>query len=78
MPMHQMWSTMPFGMLLVWLLVIVVVVVSIVLLVRGLQGPARSNQSEGRAGALQILEERFARGEIDATEFEERRRVLRS
>ncbi len=78
MPMHQMWSTMPLGMLLVWLLLIVVVVASIILLVRVLQGRARSKQGEGRAGALQTLEERFARGEIDATEFEERRRVLRS
>ena len=78
MPMHQMWPTMPLGMLLVWLLLIVVVVASIVLLVRGLQGLAGSNQGESRAGALQILEERFARGEIDAAEFEERRRVLHS
>lgn len=27
--------------------------------------------------ALEILEERFARGEIDAQEFEERRRILK-
>jgi len=32
--------------------------------------PARS--------AIQVLEERFARGEIDRDEFEERRRVLES
>ncbi|MHA1568543.1 MAG: SHOCT domain-containing protein, partial [Alphaproteobacteria bacterium] len=33
-------------------------------------------RSGGRSGALEILEERFARGEIDAAEFEERRRAL--
>ena len=30
----------------------------------------------GRGGALEILKDRFARSEIDKTEFEERRRLL--
>jgi putative membrane protein len=30
----------------------------------------------GRGGAIEILKDRFARGEIDKAEFEERRRLL--
>ena len=50
----------------------VVVVVVIVGLVRG-----RGVRASGSAtGALRVLEERYARGEIDRDEFIERRRVL--
>jgi uncharacterized membrane protein len=31
---------------------------------------------DGRGGAIEILKDRFARGEIDKAEFEERRRLL--
>ena len=61
----------------VWLLFAVLLVVGVVVLVRALTehgvGSGRSASS-----ALEILEERFARGDIDADEFEERRRALRS
>jgi uncharacterized membrane protein len=30
----------------------------------------------GQSGSLEILKERFARGEIDKAEYEERRRLL--
>jgi putative membrane protein len=55
-------------MLLFW----VGAVVLIVWAVRGLS----TNQSPGGRSALDLLEERFARGEIDAAEFSERRREL--
>lgn len=68
---------MGWAWLVVWVLFLVVMVVGVVYLVRALAdrgaGSARSASS-----ALQILEERFARGEIDSEEFEDRRRTLES
>lgn len=76
----RMWDVMPgfslFAMLLA-LLVTVVLVVGIVVLARtlgdGSAGPGRTSSD-----ALRILEERYARGEIDRDEFIQRRDDLRS
>ncbi len=72
------WGGMIVGPLMMIAFVVVVVAV-VVLLVRWIggdrgAGPASSGQDGG--SALDILRERFARGEIDKDEFEERRRVL--
>jgi len=70
------WGMMIVGPLMMLLLVAAVVVV-VVLLVRWLGGgPARTAGDAGQGRALDILRERFARGEIDKEEFEERRRLL--
>lgn len=42
------------------------------------QSSESSVRAPNKVSALQLLEERFARGEIDREEFEERRRVLES
>ena len=62
---------------IVWLLFAALLVVGIVVLVRSL-GASDSAGSRPTRSAVQILEERFARGEIDRDEFEERRRALES
>jgi len=67
------WYGMIFGPLFM-ILVLGVVVAVAVLLVRGLGGPPHYIQP-GRT-PLDILKERYARGEIDKQEFEERRRML--
>jgi putative membrane protein len=74
---HGGWHGWFFGPLMM-IAVIVVVVVAVVLLVRWLGGPGHGGTSNVHAGKspLDILKERFAKGEIDKDEFEERRRIL--
>ncbi|WP_075957670.1 SHOCT domain-containing protein [Ornithinimicrobium sp. CNJ-824] len=61
-------------MLLVWLLVLVAVVAVVALLVRSSGG--RTSASGGRSAARRILDERYARGEIDEQDYQTRRRRL--
>ncbi len=74
--MHGPWDGgWGFGMMFMSLLFLALIVVGVVLVVRSFshgQAPTRSNGSR----ALDILDERFARGEIDQQEYEERRRTL--
>jgi len=68
------WAGMAFGglMMLLWLALIVTL---IVLLVRWLGGATRRTSDRD---ALDTLKQRFAQGEIDGAEFEERARRLRA
>lgn len=58
--------------LLWWMLI----VVGLVVLARWLRDTGRRRRGSGRDRALDILRERFARGEIDKTEFEARKQDL--
>ncbi|MFZ5790620.1 MAG: SHOCT domain-containing protein [Pseudomonadota bacterium] len=73
------WYGMIFGPLLM-ILVLAVVIAAVVLLVRWIGGPWHGAMPPHHAPPgrtpLDILKERFARGEIDKNEFEERRRAL--
>ncbi len=63
------------GLGLLWMLLFWVgIVVLIVWGIRQIGGNSTSNHAGNRA--LEILEERFARGEIDADEFHRRRSEL--
>jgi len=78
---HMMWWGGGYGMIfgpLIMILLLVLVIVAVVLLVRWLAGPWHGASPPVLPGRtpLEILKERFARGEIDKEEFEERRRVL--
>lgn len=64
------WGFGPLAMLIIFVLTIV----AIVWFVRAIF----NNNSNTRISALEILEERFARGEIDQSEFHSRRNELES
>ncbi len=73
------WGTghMTFGifpMALFWFFLVVFIVV----LIRWAAKDSNTNNRSAENTALQILEERLARGEIDKNEFEELKRVLDS
>ncbi len=72
------WGGMAFGFLMM-IAFVAAIVVMVVLVVRALGGAARSGPARTtppEKTPLDILEERFASGEIDRQDFEERRRVL--
>lgn len=78
-PMHDWgwgWGGMFFGplVMIVWLAILVAV---IVLVVRWLGGGSLGMGSPHRT-PRDILDERFAKGEIDQDEYEKRRKVLGS
>jgi putative membrane protein len=76
---HGMWGGGGGGMLfglIMMLLVIAAIAAAVVLVVRVLGGAGSGTTKPSGKTPADILEERFARGEIDAAEFEERRRAL--
>ncbi|GAA2184976.1 hypothetical protein GCM10009785_34950 [Brooklawnia cerclae] len=76
---NQMGSGMGWGWLFLALLVIGIVVLVVVLmrlLAGGDRGRPRDPRVTGRNPARETLDERYARGEIDAAEYDERRRRL--
>ena len=67
------WVAMSVMMALLWGLVILIGV----MIFRG-TGQGRGGDDNRGRGALEILDERFARGEIDREEYEARKAVLRA
>jgi len=78
---HHMWGGGWYGWLfgpMAMILLVGLIVIGVVLVVRWLGGGVRDD-IPGRGhekSPVDILKERFARGEIDKEEFEERRRTL--
>jgi putative membrane protein len=71
--MHSMWGVWGLGMALMMLLFWGLVIVAIVLGIRWLVTQGKGPRGDS---ALDILRQRYARGEIDRQEFEAKRRDL--
>jgi putative membrane protein len=72
-PMSGMWGLWGIGMMLFMLLFWGLVIVGVVLGIRWLLSQGKETKSDS---ALEILRERYARGEINKEEFEARKRDL--
>jgi putative membrane protein len=64
------------AMMLFAMVFLALLVVGVVLLVRPSWGGRERPSTPRKSRALDLLDERFARGEIDSEEYEQRRRVL--
>ena len=72
-PMWGIWGAWGIGMMLIMLLFWGLVIVALVLGVRWLATQGRESRSDA---AMDILRQRYARGELDKEEFEARKRDL--
>ncbi len=66
-----------FGMLWGWVVGILILAAIVIIIVRVVGRQGGEKQAQGRA-PLDILKERYAKGEIDQIEFEERKKHLES
>ncbi len=71
--MHPMWGMWGIGMMVMMLIFWGVVIAGIVLGIRWLVTQGRESRTDN---ALEILRQRYARGEIDKEEFEAKKRDL--
>lgn len=79
--MHEWWNGtwMGGGMFLgplLMLLVLGLAIAGLVLLLRGTTGQGRQHEGGRQLTAREILDQRYARGEIDKAEYETRRKTL--
>ncbi len=71
---QMMWGFGGWWMMIFWIVVVVAVIFLIKWLVE--RGKTGGGESEKQERSLDILKKRYARGEIDRKEFEQKRRDL--
>lgn len=72
----MMWGNWFMGpMMMVFMLVVVVIAIVLILKLLGFTGGTNA-KSDAQSNARAILDERFAKGEIDKPEYEERKKTL--
>ena len=69
----MMWGAWGFGMMIMMILFWGLIIVAVVLGIRWMIGQGKESRSDA---ALEILRQRYARGEINKEEFESKRRDL--
>lgn len=69
----MMWGAWGVGMMLMMVLFWVLIIVAVVLGIRWVLGQGKESRTDS---ALEILRQRYARGEINKEEFESKRRDL--
>ena len=62
--------------MIIWVVVLIAIVALVVWLVRSLAAPGAQHMPPRRSAGLEILEERYARGEINRDEYLEKKRDL--
>jgi putative membrane protein len=70
----MMWGAWGFGMMIMMILFWALIIVAVVVGIRWLVGQGKDSRSDS---ALEILRQRYARGEINKEEFESKRKDLR-
>ena len=64
-----------FGMI-IWVVILIAVVALVVWLVRSLAGPGMHHLPPRRSSGLDVLEERYARGEINRDEYLQKKKDM--
>ena len=64
-----------FGMGGVWI-ILIIIIIAVILLAKGYLSPAKKEGKPKLESALDVLEKRYARGEISKEEFEEKKKDL--
>jgi len=65
----------PIGMI-IWLVILIAIVALVVWLVRSLASPTSHHLPPQRSAGLDVLEERYARGDINREEYLQKKRDL--
>ncbi len=67
----------PLGMILVWVFFLVLIVLAGYLLIRlAMSGSKIASEDSGSESALDILDKRYARGEIESEEYREKKEEI--